>query len=81
MRPGGVAEEAVGLVDLAGVHVGFAGVAGGVDKKRGAKLAQIGGEHRLVCVIELGASKAAEGNALLSEELLVGLADVAGAAE
>jgi len=42
----GVAEEALGLVQLAGVDVGLAGVAGGVDQEVGLLASQEIGQHR-----------------------------------
>lgn len=77
----GVAVEALGLVELAGVDVGFAGIAGGVDEEGGLVGAESGGEDRGVGVVHLGALEVAEGDALLREEDLISLADVAGTAE
>jgi hypothetical protein len=77
----GVAVEALGFVELAGVDVGLAGIAGGVDEEGGLVGAEGGGEDRGVGVVDLGALEIAEGNALLREEDLISLADVAGTAE
>ena len=77
----GVAHEAFALVQLAGVDVGLAGVAGGVDEEFRPVAAQGGGEDRRAGVVELRAAQVAEGDALAREQRLVGLADVTGTSE
>ena len=77
----GVAEEALGFVKFAGVDVGLAGVAGGVDEELGFVGLERGGEDGGVGVVHIRAAEIAEGNVFAGEEGLVCLADVAGAAE
>ena len=77
----GVAVEAFGFVELAGVDVGLAGVAGGVDQEGGLIGAKGGGERRGIGVINLGALEVTERDTLLREKRLVSLANVAGTAE
>jgi hypothetical protein len=80
-REHSVAEEALRLLLLAGVHVGLAGVASGVDQKLGPIGAERGGEHGHVGVIEFGAAEVFEGDVFSTQEGLIGLADIAGTAE
>jgi hypothetical protein len=67
-------------VEFAGVDVGLAGVAGGVDQEGGFIGAKGGGERRGIGVVNLGALEVAERDTLLSEKRLVSLANVAGTA-
>ena len=51
----GVAKEAVGFVEFAGVYVGFTSVAGGVDEEGDFVGAQGFGEGGRIGVVEVGA--------------------------
>jgi len=77
----GVAEEALRLVQLAGVDVGLAGVAGGVDQELGPVRLERGGQLGDVGVVEVRAPQVAERDALAGEQRLIGLAHVTGATE
>jgi hypothetical protein len=76
-----VAEEAVGFVELTGVDIGLTGVASGVDEEGDLVGAQGGGEGGRGGVVELGAGDRLKWQAFVGEEGLIGLADVARAAE
>ncbi len=65
----GVAHQALALVEFAGVHVGFAGVAGGADEKFGAVAAQGGGEQGRIAVVELSAAQVADFLSVLGDTL------------
>ena len=77
----GVAEKALGLVQFAGVDVGLAGVAGGVDEERGLFAAEQVGEHRGLGVVKVRPAQIAEGNALAREQGLIGGANETSASE
>jgi hypothetical protein len=57
----GVAEQALGFVQLAGIDVGFAGVACGVDQEFGLILQQGGPQDVDVGVVQIGAAQVAKG--------------------
>ena len=80
-RQDGVAHQALALVELAGVHIGLAGVAGGVDQELRAVAAQGGGEQGRGAVVELRPAQVAEGDALPGQQGLISLSDIAGTAE
>ena len=77
----GVAQQALALVQFAGVDVGLAGVPGGVDEKLRPVAAQRGGEQRRVGVVELGPAQVAKRDAPAREQRLVRVADIAGTSE
>ena len=52
-REDGVAQQTVCFVVFTGIHVGFAGIAGGIDEKIGGMLPKPGFKHGGVCVINL----------------------------
>ena len=76
-----VAEEALGLVQLAGVDVGLAGVAGGVDQEIGFLAAEQSGERGGVGVVEFGPAQRSERDAPALQQGLIGRANVTGTAE
>ena len=76
-----VAEEALGLVEFAGVDVGFARVTGGVDEELGFVAEEGGAEDGRVGVIDVGAAQIAKRDALAGEQRLISLADVTGTSE
>ena len=62
-RQDGVAHDAIRLVQFAGVDVGLAGVAGGVDEEFRPVPAQRGGELGGAGVVEFRPAQAAKGQA------------------
>jgi len=77
----GVALEGVGPGSFAGIHVGFAGVAGGVQDEGGAGVTQQLEQHFEPGVIHVLAGKGGEGLVTLVQGLGKGLADITGGAE
>ena len=80
-RKDAVAEEAFRAVEFAGVDVGLAGVAGGVDEKLGPVAEEGVAEGGGVGVIHVGAAQIAKGDAFAREQRLISLADVTGTTE
>jgi hypothetical protein len=68
-------------VELAGVDVGLAGVAGGVDDELGAQLAQERRENLGPRVVDIAPREIAEGEVLAGEQALIGLSHISGATE
>ena len=67
-----IAEQALGFVQFAGVDVGLAGVARGVDQKLGLVAAQQLRECGRVGVVEISPAQVAECQALALQQRLVG---------
>ena len=72
----GVAGQALGLVQFAGVDVGLAGVAGGVDEEGRFLAAEQFRQRGPVGVVKVGPPHVAEGQAPAREQRLVGRTDV-----
>ena len=77
----GVAEETFRLLELAGIDIGFARVACGIDQEGGAVAAQGLDEELGLGVVQLCAGEIAEGETLAAKKCLVGLTHVTGTAE
>ena len=58
----GVAREAFGLMNLAGIHIGLSRVACGIDEKLGLSGAQRRSELSEICVVKVRATQAAKSN-------------------
>lgn len=74
----GVAKQALGFVQLAGVDIGFAGVAGGIDQKFGAIRFKRRGEYSGIGVIDFSPPQIAKWNVFAREQGLISLPDVPG---
>src|ERR1039457_1435315 len=71
-----VSEQALGLVQLAGVDIGLAGVSRGVDEKFGPVPLEAHAKRLAVGVVHLEAAQAPVGYCLEPEQRLVGVSDV-----
>jgi hypothetical protein len=69
------------LVEFAGIDVGFAGVAGGVDQEVGPVAEQRGAQDVAIGVIDFGPAQVPKRNPFAREQRLIGVADVTGASE
>ena len=77
----GVAHQALRLVELTGVDVGFAGVAGGVDQELRLLATEQARQRGPVGVVKVSPADIAEGQALAREQRLVCRANVTGASK
>src|SRR5437016_16071 len=77
----GVAKKALVPVQLAGVDVWLAGIAGGIDEKFRPIALQCRAQSFTVGVVEFAAAKVAKWDPLLREQGLIGPADITGTSE
>ncbi len=76
-----VAHEALGFVQFAGVDVGLAGVAGGVDQENRLLPTKEVGERDLIGIVKISPADVAEGQAFALKQCLISRADITGASE
>ena len=79
-RQYGVSKKALGLVELACIDVGLAGVAGRIDQEFGLVALKRSAKEHGVRVVELGTAQAAKGDGPTFKKCLVRLPNIARAA-